>query len=158
MAPSFRVELLVDSLKPSAMPMPSGASEMLEELKVERDALVASFMREIKSLTTEQKMVHHNRVAEIDAIVSHLEYEQMDWSERINYWTLGIHRSMRSCGEQGGDEIASLNKTLLLRLRECESEIDKMMPVVLVNLARLWSIESDQLVKRVEYQMETSFR
>jgi hypothetical protein len=100
--------------------------------------------------------VFHHRVAEIDVMVSALEYARMEPGERISYWTLAIHRSMRSCGEQGGDEIASLNKQLLHWLRD--PEIDKMMPAVLVNLARLWSIGPKELLKRVETQMEARFR
>ena len=91
-------------------------------------------------------------------MVSALEYARMEPGERISHWTLAIHRSMRSCGEQGGDEIASLNKQLLLWLRERDPEIDKMMPAVLVNLARLWSIGPKELLKRVETQMEARFR
>jgi hypothetical protein len=79
-------------------------------------------------------------------------------SEKASYWVGKFHQWMRWVGEDGLDEVEFFEPKSFKIFREEEPYLDRLMPLILTQLATAWMFDIDDFFERVNYNLGTNYK
>jgi len=91
-------------------------------------------------------------------IEKHLFYEKLTDNEKASYWAGKFHRWMRLCGEDGLEEVDFFEAKIFQQFRDEEPNIDKLMSIILTQLATAWMYDIGKFFLQVNERLETNYR
>jgi len=139
-------------------------------LEEKRDILIEAY--QIYSLDTDEKLSDSEqnyfsmkRSFEDKAKEAYNEQERQkayltyNDTQKASYWSRIFYRWMRWEGENGTseDEVEFFQPEVMAKYREEEPNIDRLMPIILKQLARSWMFDEEEFFEKVNRQLGTSY-
>jgi len=78
--------------------------------------------------------------------------------QKASYWSRIFYRWMRWEGENGSDdEVEFFQPEVIAKFKKEEPNLDRLMPIILKQLARMWMLDEKEFFDKVNQQLGTSY-